>query len=72
MQPNGRHFVWNGSRVNLSHWTRSSAQDAVSLVSTPPQLDGDAHVASTNLGRSRGQNLGHARDYSGTPVARLF
>ena len=72
MQPNGRHLVWNGSRVNLSQWSRSTGQDRASLVSTPPRFDIDARVVSTNLGRERGQQLGLVRDYSGTslPVGR--
>lgn len=68
MQAKERHLVWNGARVTLSQWTRSTGQDSASIASTPPQIDGDAHVVSGNLGRGRGQNLGLARDYSGTAV----
>lgn len=68
MQPKDRHLVWNGSRVTLSQWARSTSQDGGSLSSSPPQTDGDAHVTSTNLGRGRGQHLGLVRDYSGTAV----
>lgn len=35
-QANGRHLVWNGSRVNLGQWSRSTGHDAASLASTPP------------------------------------
>ena len=66
--PNARHFVWNGSRFTLNQWTRTTGQDGASIASSPPRIDVDAHVVSTNLGRGRGQNLGLVRDYSGSAV----
>ena len=67
-QANGRHLVWSSARVSLAQWTRSTGQDGATVASTPPQLDADAKVVSTNLGRARGQLLGLLRDYGGAPV----
>jgi hypothetical protein len=69
MQSNGRHLIWNGSRMTLSQWRRSTGRDGAGLASVPPALDADAHVASTNLGWDAGRSLGLTRDYIGTPVA---
>jgi hypothetical protein len=63
-----RHFAWNGSRTTFAGWKTASGQDGASVVSTPPTLDGDFRVVSTNLGRRKGQRLGLKRDYVGTPV----
>lgn len=65
---NGRHLVWDGARVNLSQWSRSTGQDEASVTSAPPQTDPDARIVSTNLGLGRGQYLGLLRDYSGTSL----
>jgi hypothetical protein len=67
-QPTGRHLVWNGARVTLNQWTRNTGQDGASVASSPPRIDADAYVVSTNLGRGRGQDLGLVRDYSGLAV----
>ena len=71
MQPHDRHFVWNGSRANLSQWRRTTGQDAASVASAPPALDADAEVVAAHLGRHAGRGLGLTRDYRGTPMAGL-
>ena len=65
--PEGRHLAWNGARLTLTKWKRNG-QDGKSIASAPPALDGDGRVVSANLGRRKGQGLGLARDYAGTPV----
>ena len=63
----GRHLVWDGARITLSGW-KAHGQDAHSLASTPPTFDSSMRIISKNLGLKRGQNVGLARDYVGTPV----
>ena len=66
-EPGGRPLVWNGARVTLTKWQRIG-HDRQSITSSPPRLDADAHVLSTNLGSRRGQPVGLDRDYRGAPV----
>jgi hypothetical protein len=63
-----RHLAWAGSRTTLAGWRASSGQDARSLSSWAPQFDAQLRVTSTNWGRGRGDNLGLAQDYAGTPL----
>lgn len=63
-----RHLAWAGSRVTLAGWRAASGQDARSLSSWAPQFDPERRVTSTNWGAGRGDQLGLAADFAGTPL----